>query len=131
MKNIVPVALVSIMLAVGFLFAQETEDPCKKANHDAMEDTNELLWIGAGCVSGLLFTPLAGLVPAGFGYFLTPKPREVNLVGKSPEYVDAYTSCYKNRRSMIQGNSAGVGCLCASAAWIVYGIIMLSTFSYY
>jgi len=129
-KRILSVILIASMLCTGLVFAQESDDPCAQAKHDAMEDTSEILWIGGGCLTGLIFGPIVGLIPVGIGYFLRPLPDEMNLVGKTAEYVDEYTSCYQSRRSMIQGNSAAVGCLGACSVWIAVAIIMLSSLSY-
>lgn len=89
------------------------------ATADANRDVNKPLWFGTGClISGLLFLPLSGwysclLPPIGLTgtYFYRPNPPLSRLIGKSPEYVDVYTSAYKSKRETIQVQWASVGCL--------------------
>lgn len=86
---------------------------------DANKDVNKPLWFGTGClISGLVFLPLPGwysclLPPVGLAgtYFYQPEPPAMRLVGKSPEYVLAYTSTYKSKRGNIQAQWASAGCL--------------------
>lgn len=74
---------------------------------DANRDVNKPLWFGSGCLlSGLAFLhwyscllPLAGLAGS---YFYRPHPPTSRLLGKSPEYMVAYTSAYKSKSGNIQ-----------------------------
>ena len=87
------------------------------AEVDANTDVNKPLWFGAGC----LLTGLAFL-PDPYGYFFPPigvigayvyrpDPPVSRFIGKSPEYIAAYTSAYKAKRGNTQGLWAGAGCL--------------------
>ena len=89
------------------------------ATMDANKDVNKPLWFGTGCLmSGLVFLPLPGwssclLPPVGLTgtYFYQPEPPLARLMGKSPEYVEAYTSTYKSTRGNIQVRWASAGCI--------------------
>lgn len=87
------------------------------ATVDANKDVNKPLWLGTGCLlSGLLFLPGwygCLLPPVGLAgtYFYRPAPPLARLMGKSPEYVDVYTSTYKSKRGTIQAQWAAAGCL--------------------
>ena len=87
------------------------------AEQDANKDVNKPLWFGVGCVlTGLFFLPepLGYIVPpSGLvgTYFYQPTPPPSRLIGKSPEYVAAYTSTYKAKSGKIQAQWASAGCL--------------------
>lgn len=99
---------------------------------DANKDVNKPLWFGTGCLlSGLIFLPLPGwssclLPPAGLTgtYFYRPAPPAMRLIGRTPEYVDVYTSTYKSKRGSIQANWASAGCLSGGAivGLIAFGV---------
>ena len=87
------------------------------AEQDANQDVNKPFWFGVGCfLTGLFFLqePVGYIVPplgiAGT-YFYRPAPPPSRLIGKSPEYVDAYTSAYQLKRGSIQAQWASAGCL--------------------
>ena len=87
------------------------------ATIEANKDVNKPLWFGMGCLlSGLVFLPgWYGLLlpPMGLtgSYFYRPGPPLARLMGKSPEYVEAYTSTYKSKRGNIQMRWASAGCI--------------------
>jgi hypothetical protein len=70
---------------------------------DAEADTNTVLWFGAGCV--------LSLVGVLIGYVVEPSPPPSRYVGRSPEYVAAFSSAYRSAGSSAQGRSAIFGCL--------------------
>jgi hypothetical protein len=94
------------------------------ATSDANKDVNKPLWFGTGCLlSGLVFLPLPGwssclLPPIGVTgtYFYRPAPPVSRLIGRTPEYVDVYTSTYKSKRGNVQASWASAGCLSGGAA---------------
>ena len=92
------------------------------ATADANKDVNKPLWFGTGCLlSGLLFVPGwygCLLPPVGLTgtYLYQPDPPLARLMGKSPEYVDVYTSTYKSKRGNIQAQWATAGCLSGGVA---------------
>ena len=69
---------------------------------DAENDANKTAWFMTGCFLNIIGVAIANTskapVPAG------------RLVGKSPVYVDAYTSSYQGRLTEIQTNWALGGC---------------------
>lgn len=89
---------------------EEMEKICTQAEKDAQKDIDPTLWIGAGC----LFNILA----IGAGYIYQPEPSPDRLYGKSPEYVDYYTKCYKEAGRNIQMIHAGEGSLMACLIFI-------------
>ena len=102
---------------------------------DANRDVNKPLWFGTGCLLfGLIFVPL----PSGYSYFLTPaaltgtyfyrpSPPPSRFVGKSPDYVAAYTQTYTSKRGGIQARWATAGCVtgCLIAVWSSQGHLFL------
>lgn len=94
------------------------------ATADANKDVNKPLWFGTGClISGLVFLPLPGwssclLPPIGLTgtYFYRPAPPVSRLIGRTPEYVEVYTSTYKSKRGNVQARWASAGCLSGGAA---------------
>lgn len=103
------------------------------ATADANNDVNKPLWFVVGSLlSGLLFLPIPyGYVSPPIGtigtYFYRPAPPPSRLIGKSPEYIAAYTSAYKLRRGNIQVRWTSAGCLSGCIVIIGVGIGMAST----
>ena len=87
------------------------------AEQDANKDVNKPFWFGAGCIlSGLFLVqePFGYIVPPSgiIGtYFYRPAPPSSRLIGKSPEYVAAYTSAYQLKRGSTQALWVSAGCL--------------------
>lgn len=73
-----------------------------------------LLGAGVGLIVGIL-APFIGI------YFYAPNPPDQPLVGKPPEYVEAYTKAYRSkaRGTRLTFAAAGVGgvILCGIAVW--------------
>ena len=68
---------------------------------DAQANTNRTLWLAAGCLGGWI-----GLAAA---YFMEPNPPATSLLGKSPEYVAAYTDSYRQTAKQLQTGKAWTG----------------------
>jgi hypothetical protein len=85
---------------------------------DAQAETNGVAWLAVGCLVGVL-----GVV---IGYVVEPSPPPTRLLGKSPDYVMAYTQSYKYAGKQAQGKKALVGCLVGTAAVAVVYVIVLS-----
>ena len=98
------------------------------ATEDANKDVSKPLWFGAGfLLSGLLFLPIPYgyiLPPASAigTYFYRPAPPPSRLIGKSPEYIAAYTSAYKLKRGNVQVRWTSAGCLSGCIVAVVVGI---------
>lgn len=100
-KYFVAIAVVMSLLvfAVPILAQQDDLIAGRIAGEKAARaDVNQQLWFFVGCVGGLL-----GCV---FAYFYAPSPPSAQFIGKSPEYVVAYTDAYKATAKTVQTNSA-------------------------
>ena len=84
------------------------------ADRDARTNTNSTLWFGVGC--------LFNITGVGIAYIMEPSPKASSLLGKSPEYVAAYTEEYKSVGRSIQVKSALTG---AIALNVVTGILIV------
>ena len=94
------------------------------AENDAAAGVNKMVWIGgtfAGTsLVGCLFCGLPAIIAASI---YEPTPPAHRLMGKSPEYVMAYQTTYKNTVKSHQTRNAMLGCLGGSVvAGIVWGI---------
>ncbi len=108
MKRVISSALLISLIALPLTLAAQEADPCVDAKVDAERNTNKLLWMAMGCVFGCL--------GVGAAYVIEASPEAMSLIGKSPEYVAAYTDCYKEKGRSIQTNKALVGCLVGTLA---------------
>ncbi len=90
---------VALMAQQGDVKAQA----CTQAQADVQKDVNNTLWLAAGF--------LLGLVGVAVAYIYEPTPPSSNLLGKSPEYVAAYTDCYRETAKKLQTNAAVKGCV--------------------
>ena len=137
--ELAPIKILAFLMAVltfsmpfGTLAQQNSvqTEAATAAIADASKDVNKPLWFGAGCLlSGLAFLPDPYgyfLPPAGLlgCYFYRPDPPPLQLIGKSPEYIDAYTSTYKSKIGNIQAKWAAAGCLsgCVVVGALLVGI---------
>lgn len=69
----------------------------------ARADVNGGLWFAVGCLGGLI-----GVIIA---YAFELNPPATHLLGKSPEYVAAYTDAYRATAKSTQANRAVTGCV--------------------
>ena len=113
-----------VLFTAGLIFSmpfatlaqQTTAQAVAAAEADASKDVNKPLWFGAGCllpVTGSLLKPYGYIMLLGGlgGYIYQPGPPPSRLMGKSPEYITAYTAAYKSKVAYVQTNWMGVGCL--------------------
>ena len=93
------------------------------AEIDAAANDNQLMWLvgtfaGTSLV-GCLFCGLPAIVVASI---YEPAPPAHRLMGKSPEYIMAYQTAYKEAIKSHQTRNATIGCLGGSiVAGIVWG----------
>ena len=73
------------------------------AQRDATANTDSTFWFIVGCFGNVL-----GLIYANYA---VPSPPASRLIGKSPEYVAAYSDAYKMKAKQLQTNQAVRGCI--------------------
>ncbi len=113
----------SLAVVVGFgllldpvvAFGQENPSPSESAREaaesDARRDVAWPLWLGCGCLF-LYFAPLGALL-------YTPSAPADRLVGKSPDYVIAYTGAYRSKIRSFQVKYSLIGCFSTAAIALV------------
>ncbi len=112
-------ATASVIAAPVVVSAQSMQQACVQAQADAERDVNGVLWMAAGFFFGLL-----GI---GAAYVIEPDPPATKLMGKNPEYVAAYTDCYKRAGRDIQVKKALTGCVASAVlSAAVYACCCLS-----
>ena len=84
---------------------------------DGRTNTSGILWFGAGC--------LFHVFGIGAAYLITPNPPAMRLLGKSSDYVAAYTDAYGSSAKSVQTKNAWTGCCVSSAAYGVYVVVVL------
>jgi hypothetical protein len=89
----------------GYPYAGSSEMATATAQgtQDAEADLNGAIWFLAGC--GLTWI---GIIIA---YVVDPVPPASRMMGKSPEYVVAYTAAYKAAGKSAQAHQAIIGCV--------------------
>jgi len=80
--------------------------------------TNGVAWMAIGCLGGLL-----GVIVA---YIYEPSPPANLLLGKSPEYVAAFTDAYKNGAKSVQTKNAWTGCIVSTLLYVVYVVLVVA-----
>jgi hypothetical protein len=109
-------AMVLAVVTVPTLMqASEMDDARMAAERDGKSDVNGMLWLGAGCCCGWL--------AVGAAYLMEPSPPASRLLGKSPEYVTAYTDTYVATGKSAQTSNAWTGCVVNALANTVILII--------
>ena len=73
------------------------------AQRDATANTDSTFWFIVGCFGNVL-----GLIYANYA---TPSPPASRLIGKSPEYVAAYSDAYGMKAKQLQTSLAVRGCI--------------------
>ena len=77
--------------------------------------TNGTMWLAVGCLGGLV-----GVVVA---YIYQPTPPATQLLGKSPEFIAAYTDSYKASARSSQASKAWIGCVVSTLAYVAVGVV--------
>jgi hypothetical protein len=88
---------------------------------DGRADTNSVLWFGAGC-----------LFPYGIlaAYALAPSPPPTRLLGRSSEYVAAYTAAYQASAKRARTCSAWIGTAVAIPPAVAVTLFIYAFFSF-
>ena len=112
------------------------------AEADAEADTNMFLWASMGCGAAAIATPLfissfetddkfvymlstcLLFTPSLVGIYYAPSPPASRFIGKPPQYVQAYTTAYKRRKSSMQAITASyggiIGALIGGLGWLYF-----------
>ena len=91
-------------LAITLIEAQALTD----AKRDAKFDN---VWFGYGICCGIL--------AIGSAYVVKAQPPAENLLGKSPEYVNAYTKAYQEEMREERAKAAAIGCALSAGLWLI------------
>jgi hypothetical protein len=103
-----------IVLPVISITADNPLEICAQAKKDALNDSSQFLWLGAGC--------LLSFVGVLIGYLITPTPPAERLIGRDANYMMQYISCYGDAGKNVQGINAIIGCASFMAG---YGVVLL------
>jgi len=115
MKCLTAVFMALILFFLPFLveraYAQVAE-----AQAQARSDVSTTLWLGLGCLLGVVGYVIAMLA--------IPNPSASSLLGKSPDYIAVYTDAYRAEAKSIQTGKALIGCLAGTAVEVLsYALI--------
>lgn len=92
-----------------------------QAQAAAKREVNKLTWFGVGCTVNMGGFAIATLT--------TSPPPESRLLGRSPEYVEAFTAAYRVESRRIQMVYAGWGCATSTAGCCIVSYIVLIDWS--
>ncbi|MEW6685762.1 MAG: hypothetical protein AB1393_06095 [Candidatus Edwardsbacteria bacterium] len=121
-NKIIAVLCAFLMLAMPFeLLAQEATTACMQAESDAQRDVNGTTWFALGCLFGAVVLVVAMVSE--------PSPKATMLLGKSPEYIAAYTDCYRHKAKSIKQNNALYGCLLGTGLSVAAYAILIAAAS--
>ena len=117
-KYFVAVAVVmSLMVIAVPILAQQSDLVAGRmaGEQSARAATNGNLWLAAGC--------LAGIVGVVIAYVVEQNPPATALLGKSPEYVAAYTDGYRMTAARIQTGKAWTGCIVGTVIYVGLAVL--------
>jgi len=120
----IPISLFLVLSIIALpLLAQqsETQNAVREAELQAKTDANSTLWLFVGCLGGLLAIVI--------GQLIEPKPPQSALLGKSPEYVAAYTDAYVKKVKSVRMNNSLIGCGIGTAAWVGIYVLLIAAAS--
>ena len=78
---------------------------------DAKADVNGRSWFLRGCIINFFVPIFGGLAVMSYVYEYEPIIPNYRFVGKSEEYINAYTISYKETVRKIQVNKVSQGCI--------------------
>ena len=90
------------------------------AQRDARADTINFWWATKSFVLGTAGSCVLGSLGVFTAYRFQPAPPPERFIGKSPEYITAYTKTYKIKVRRLQVRWATVGCI---GGTVVNGIL--------
>jgi len=126
LRSLIALALTAAVLVYpATVLAAEEEGTAAEATlagqADGQANTNGTLWLGAGCL-----LQVTGLAAA---YLYTPNPPAMRLLGKSPEYIAAYTDAYGDAAKRVQTSNAWIGCVVTGLVVTAYYVLVAAAFS--
>jgi hypothetical protein len=122
MKGLAVILLIfsMIVLPVISISAYDPPDICAQAKKDAVNDTSQFIWLGAGC--------LLSFIGVLLGYAITPAPPAERLTGKDSNYMMLYISCYRDAGKSVQSVNAIIGCVAETIGSVI--VIWMMTSNY-
>jgi len=121
-KSFVAIAFVmSLVMFATPILAQQGEIMAGRmaGEQAARANTNGMLWMAIGCVGSWI-----GILAA---YIYAPSPPTTQLLGKSPEYVAAYTDAYKETAKKVQTGKVWTGCITSAVLYTVFYVVLFAT----
>jgi len=110
--TLVAVVTAFMVFAMPILAQQEEFMAGRMAGEQAARaSTNGTIWLLVGC--------LGGIVGIAIAYVVEPNPPATMLLGKSPEYVAAYSDAYKQTAKGVQTSKAWTGCIAGTLAYVL------------
>ena len=99
---------IAVVAAPVLAQTSEVEEARSAAKADAKRDVSWFPWFAAGCI--------LNVIGVGVSYFVTSTPQTSRLLGKSSEYVDAYTKAYRSAVRSSRVTYASIGCCVMTTA---------------
>jgi len=116
---IVTVVMAFMIFAMPILAQQGEIMAGRMAGEQAARaNVNGTAWLAIGCIGGLL-----GVIVA---YVYEPSPSATMLLGKSPEYVAAYTDAYKTTAKKVQTGKAWTGCIAFTVIYVAIYVLAIA-----
>ncbi len=114
--------LTPVMISRPAVAANDAAQATMEGGMDAKANEGGALWFFAGCLG-----PIGILI----AYVIEPSPPPTRIMGKSSDYVTAYTAAYKSAGKSAQGKMAIIGCLVLGAVeiliYVIYVMLVVST----
>ncbi|MGB9595139.1 MAG: hypothetical protein ACPL7B_02560 [Candidatus Poribacteria bacterium] len=115
----ITIVMAFLILVTPILAMQDDFTAGRLAGEQAGKSrTNGVAWMAIGCLGGLL-----GVIIA---YLYEPSPPASLLLGKSPEYVAAFTDAYKDGAKSVQAKNAWTGCIVSTLLYVVYVVLVVA-----
>ena len=122
-KSIISMVIITVLVLPMHVCGQRTDEETisvavearKQAEIDAERDTNATLWIAGGC--------LFSIFTVGYAYFLYPAAPYERRMGKSSDYVAAYSIEYTMKRHDLQVKYSLIGCGISGVLWAISAIV--------
>lgn len=100
------------------ILLQDSSTACSDAADQAKRDVSGGTWFMIGCLAGIIGVLIAQM---------ENNPPAMALLGKSQEYVAAYTDCYRKETKSIKSKNAITGCLVFAGIYAVIFAIAASS----